>query len=119
MRISDWSSDVCSSDLVGEGKTMREAPGRDDRYPLVRPERGDRIPQCVADRHYTAETGERRGEAVHHDRDDRDRRVLADDPLEGVADAMIYRDPIGEGDVDAGVDQGARSEEQTSELQSL
>src|SRR3546814_6391915 len=79
---------------------MREAPGRDDRYPLVRPDRGDRIPQCVADRHYTAETGERRGEAVHHDRDDRDRRVLADDPLEGVADAM-------------------RSEEHTSELQSL
>src|SRR3546814_8254079 len=80
---------------------MREAPGRDDCYPLVRPDRSDRIPQCVADRHYTAETGEGRGEAVHHDWNDRDRRVLADHPLEGVADAMIYRDPIGKGDVDA------------------
>src|SRR3546814_18445987 len=28
MRISDWSSDVCSSDLFGRGETPREQPDR-------------------------------------------------------------------------------------------
>src|SRR3546814_14542423 len=30
MRISDWSSDVCSSDLLGEGQIARARSGRDD-----------------------------------------------------------------------------------------
>src|SRR3546814_12221350 len=38
MRISDWSSDVCSSDLVGLQKS-----GADDDERQRQPEQGDRI----------------------------------------------------------------------------
>src|SRR3546814_11176065 len=32
MRISDWSSDVCSSDLIDRGERIFEAPHYDLRY---------------------------------------------------------------------------------------
>src|SRR3546814_10558609 len=35
MRISDWSSDVCSSDLVRDRKDPREKDGNDQWVPLL------------------------------------------------------------------------------------
>src|SRR3546814_7814827 len=35
MRISDWSSDVCSSDLIGIGCTLVD-PAQQDALPLLR-----------------------------------------------------------------------------------
>src|SRR3546814_7533092 len=40
MRISDWSSDVCSSDLVRDGKAVVTAEIQDDKAPLPAGTRG-------------------------------------------------------------------------------
>src|SRR3546814_19128916 len=47
MRISDWSSDVCSSDLAGPGEsagTDLVAPPAPDRAATGNRRRGDRVP---------------------------------------------------------------------------
>src|SRR3546814_19002557 len=63
MRISDWSSDVCSSDLVGQDQ-VEAAPAFDQRLGLERVGAGDRmVPQF-------AHRIDRRGE---------DARVVLDD----------------------------------------
>src|SRR3546814_3122171 len=50
MRISDWSSDVCSSDLVcAHGiahQTGREIGGVEEINPLISNHRVQRFPQC-------------------------------------------------------------------------
>src|SRR3546814_5362186 len=83
MRISDWSSDVCSSDLVDGGvgdaeigrqpdqgnsfeaalAQVADEPGR--RRPVVLEECGigiDRLPEALADDHFDAVEGEVRVE---------------------------------------------------------
>src|SRR3546814_2796305 len=82
MRISDWSSDVCSSDLGAEDRT------RDAHH---------------ADRHHGEQL--RRGQPGEIGPDDQRRFGLADKDVRGGAEAFDLGD--------------ARSEEHTSELQSL
>src|SRR3546814_2489413 len=47
MRISEWSSDVCSSDLVGRGHVFRNIGDRLHR-PAVVAEHGDRLAAVLA-----------------------------------------------------------------------
>src|SRR3546814_15293089 len=54
MRISDWSSDVCSSDLIAlrrcDGGGVAECPDRNPRDPLLKPEAERRGEGAVEDR---------------------------------------------------------------------
>src|SRR3546814_4162637 len=88
MRISDWSSDVCSSDLVGLGEMVR-APCRRQRQPIA---------------------GLRPGQAEGVAGDAVERLLVGVGGLEVIAQANGLP-PVG-GHV-------VRSEEHTSELQSL
>src|SRR3546814_9163818 len=108
MRISDWSSDVCSSDLPGE-RRMAEHGGRHagivDRARIVPEQRiGKGMP--LPDRH-------RRqlhpvGDVAH--------RI---DALATGAAIVIDLDRALVAEFDSGIFQPQRSEEHTSELQSL
>src|SRR3546814_5974532 len=107
MRISDWSSDVCSSDLPGDRQDGGRAPGRRrngaHRFALTR----------------------RRVDAAHHRmarQKGRQVRAHADRPHAGPAAAVRDAEGLVQVHVrDVGADLGrlARSEEHTSELQSL
>src|SRR3546814_4642367 len=112
MRISDWSSDVCSSDLSASGAGAGEAVLREDRCGLVAPEK------IVGRAHGgTVAAGDDRQRV-----DDGRRRLVG----KGVDDPYPRRDR-GVGLVDdagghlAAIDQrkGGRSEEHTSDIQSL
>src|SRR3546814_9471407 len=89
MRISDWSSDVCSSYLAGLGDVQRPA--------------GDDAALGAGTAH--VRTGDTRRPADHSRR-----TVRASDGVEPVGD-VVPAVPAR--------DAGARSEEHTSELQSL
>src|SRR3546814_3578213 len=96
MRISDWSSDVCSSDLVAVG--LQQA---NDAAPNG-PQPDNRDPQCIFTRH-------------HISRSPNDGVLIAAPRREAKSAAAAIRreaelmEPAGFG----------RSEEHTSELQSL
>src|SRR3546814_2838875 len=96
MRISDWSSDVCSSDLVAEPQRRRDTLGL---------AAGDGAAEHAA-RGVTAEIGfgQRVGDAAHTGRADR-RGGERDQRFQHL-------------DLPLGIAAG-RSEEHTSELQSL
>src|SRR3546814_10495710 len=109
MRISDWSSDVCSSDLCATQRAAREVGGvGDDR--LAHPNGvGDaEVAALVFHRHHAA--GERR-------------RLEEVVEAEEVGEAeIILGGPVAiriEGDGGVALVGGRRSEEHTSELQSL
>src|SRR3546814_7369239 len=103
MRISDWSSDVCSSDLVHR---QRNDLGLLDRFPArAHVGVGDqRIPEFVADQRADPHTRDEAAIGLQH-RDDRIVEVAL-----GVDAEAASRDRR---EVDV------RSEEHTSELQSL
>src|SRR3546814_1254314 len=96
MRISDWSSDVCSSDLGGIG--AGDEPGRDRR-------------QVIAEAALVLEAGAkpRGGEEVGVLRQD------AAGQEDAALRAIAQRHVAGE----AAEEEAERSEEHTSELQSL
>src|SRR3546814_6307501 len=112
MRISDWSSDVCSSDLLAVVRHVELAPQlgdmerhgrRRDRQPI-----GDflvrlALRQIVKNRHLP--------------RRKRDRRLLK--LAQRLADVRRDIDFAGQRRVAGGNDMVERSEEHTSELQSL
>src|SRR3546814_4011736 len=100
MRISDWSSDVCSSDLGDEGEGDRHHQQSHD--------------QGIAE----LRAGEEPGAVLQQQREGQ-REAGGDQPGQGhgrhhADGASMAGD--GEGCADA---EGARSEEHTSELQSL
>src|SRR3546814_9635962 len=97
MRISDWSSDVCSSDLVLPVARIRVRPG------VVEYELPVRVVLEVA--------GCGGDEAVAFPQ-----RQMACRPAPLFADAVVAFEAIEEG---VGDERIARSEEHTSELQSL
>src|SRR3546814_7908167 len=108
MRISDWSSDVCSSDLEGGGAgdgSVRDAAG---------PSAADRLRR---------DAGVDRGRATAGPSVRRHARLLATDPCPGVAEGtpgrLVRRDGGSFPAVRWCPCRGARSEEHTSELQSL
>src|SRR3546814_7089301 len=98
MRISDWSSDVCSSDLSGEGVKKNRAAVRGI---------GD-----GADQHRAA-VAERHGGAA-------DARIAAGSAVRGQLGqgGKVDRPRIGD-QLDRAAGRTRRSEEHTSELQSL
>src|SRR3546814_1165790 len=95
MRISDWSSDVCSSDLGGLDVPPPVAPGQRPRHPLCH----------------------RTGRAALSDAE----RRLSGDPGHRQRTAGAVRQPGAQAHLATGQGglQRARSEEHTSELQSL
>src|SRR3546814_1524817 len=101
MRISDWSSDVCSSDLIGLDDA--EQHGSDDGARHVAEAAQDDAGDRLDDR---LEADRRVGRVDRYEQ-------AAGKPRQGGADAEA--DGVDALDVDA---QG-RSEEHTSELQSL
>src|SRR3546814_1397110 len=111
MRISDWSSDVCSSDLERAGEDRRILVERDPGEPAA----DDRL----AD--FLGEIAGTRGAGVRHDHPG-----LEAGDSDGVADRRIdefaarRRAAIVErADVGIGGGGTARSEEHTSELQTI
>src|SRR3546814_2160149 len=98
MRISDWSSDVCSSDLLARGR--RQCGARQASESAGRQEDHRRQGDTGRRREGSAKAGERRCTG----RDRLQPRDLWSDRSRSEADAGRYRE---------------RSEEHTSELQSL
>src|SRR3546814_2244657 len=101
MRISDWSSDVCSSDLIGP--VDQHDPGRGLR------DGGREVLFAGCSRHRPrAETLVQRGldRRQRFGTDDEDRRLIGAQPRLLERDQIVAR-------------QLGRSEEHTSELQSL
>src|SRR3546814_7247743 len=114
MRISDWSSDVCSSDLLRSGSACRFRQfGNESQRNAQLVELVMRAQEC--DRLV--------GAGLARDLRDFD-ACLAQRPLRlgflrcVVVQEHVLRDPVVEEQFDAGLG-GERSEEHTSELQSL
>src|SRR3546814_3723716 len=103
MRISDWSSDVCSSDLVGDA--------------------ADRVAHVVGRSLDVAVEGElhvhRRAPVAAARLDDLDALDARQRVFEHLGDAGLDHRRRGAGVVDVDRDDRRRSEEHTSELQSL
>src|SRR3546814_10588767 len=113
MRISDWSSDVCSSDLIHDPEPAQEQGvdlGGQDQRERVDPEDDGELlltdtETFLEDERRSGDVGEHRG---HHQ---------STDQGDGQEGTIAEQGPIG---ADAGADPGGpRSEEHTSELQSL
>src|SRR3546814_6123569 len=106
MRISDWSSDVCSSDLRLDGDDERDVHGgQDEQWP-------DDVRENV-------DGDDARG-AGSHRRLGHDELVVADRHRLGARDPAESRDGGDHNDKDDGSEARAdRSEEHTSESQSL
>src|SRR3546814_6275266 len=120
MRISDWSSDVCSSDLLlarqlGEPAFDLVDPGRRSWCEVHMPMRAAGKP-CLDLRRLVG------GIIVHHEVDVRPLGHLGVDPPEEVEELgrpmalVAFSDHGAGGDIERGEQ---RSEEHTSELQSL
>src|SRR3546814_7258167 len=114
MRISDWISDVCSSDLLRSGRLVVEA-----RVSLrAALELVEEVADDLAERHVVAQLDAVLGEVVHAQEGSTARLAQLHDR----ADVIL-------GEQDADLDDGlghrgdaairVRSEEHTSELQSL
>src|SRR3546814_5997766 len=117
MRISDWSSDVCSSDLAG-GEVVVAGQRADREVSTFVAHIGEVAQPADVDDHRW------RGESELHERQ---QRVSAREQLGFVTVASERRDrclgAVGplvlEGERDHACDPSARSEEHTSELTSL
>src|SRR3546814_9014575 len=112
MRISDWSSDVCSSDL-----DLVAAVG------VHRPGLGDRIVGDEADRP-AADPGQRRHRRLAEARLHLEEAVLVDDGLNHLPHVVdlgpLFRNEFGDRlRRVVGTQRHGRSEDHTSELQSL
>src|SRR3546814_9427540 len=111
MRISDWSSDVCSSDLLGAAFRGGSEIGNRVRHPIGDCDGQGRAAGRAGDSHHSVGEGEGQAAAV---------RMV--EPLQDGEDVVAGRQvelhlP---GAVGGGIcDDAPRSEEQTSELQSL
>src|SRR3546814_12334542 len=83
MRISDWSSDVCSSDL--EGVALRQAVDGDGVEAVVHAGHGDRARRLVGD----LDAGIEAGDVVHRATALRGEFQLA--PADRSTDALVVR----------------------------
>src|SRR3546814_6550011 len=114
MRISDWSSDVCSSDLRGKGRETAEDPDADEQprgFAAIATPR-----ECADEQAHQQATGdidrqrlprETGAEPREHTLSDEMARTGADRASEHAGKQAVHGFPL------------ARSEVQTSELQSL
>src|SRR3546814_7098341 len=125
MRISDWSSDVCSSDLGARLKDIGDDEPDDQREGREEEEIGEGLERQPPERLALAD----RRDAGRHGEEDHRRDDHLDQLDEAVADGLQLDRAVGPimADQDAGGDRGEhldiqvrpRSEEHTSELQSL
>src|SRR3546814_7671191 len=121
MRISDWSSDVCSSDLVNPRAGAADFLGRGhDGLGIAQPfshgiaarhmpERAVLQLACAADDSSLAEAGDTLRVSAQH----------VDEALRKIQPQRLQLLHIGLKHVDVAPGKGIRSEEHTSELQSL
>src|SRR3546814_10823140 len=111
MRISDWSSDVCSSDLVISELAFRTRQASDKAI-VPRPVRAvdvlDRFGDSITNRHF-----------AHLKRDDQGRRKVQIPLIECESLLSVIAHGLQVGGKAGRRDDGGRSEEHTSELQSL
>src|SRR3546814_7049562 len=114
MRISDWSSDVCSSNLRHAGETDRQADrGAGGR--ALDNEVGEHLQQHMPGGHRD-EQAQAKAERAHHERHELDRRDERDHrPGGAVRNEQRKEMQL----VAPETDDQNRSEEHTSELQSL
>src|SRR3546814_4982973 len=107
MRISDWSSDVCSSDLGFDPEPRAAIFGRDER--ADQPRRGQFLPEIVDPVARSRAIEEAPPSIGSNDAPHRidDQRILARDRHETVGHVLVHGR------------RTSRSEEHTSELQSL
>src|SRR3546814_7198497 len=135
MRISDWSSDVCSSDLILHGpRAERGGRERDaddgedavggaaDRVEVEKDEREDlrRLAMdIVLDHHLQAEAQMPEDVGDHQDQRERDGRVRCPAQHRGVIAERQAEHRDDEPGDEQDVAERGRSEEHTSELQSL
>src|SRR3546814_9539480 len=124
MRIRDWSSDVCSSDLVPQLRAGRPQPPAAADAPRLHPaaQLAAQVVDLGADGHRVGEQGLVRGAMAEVGADRGEHRFAAG--LEGVAQAgeivhALAR--VGTIALPGGAQavEGGRSEEHKSELQSL
>src|SRR3546814_3206292 len=111
MRISDWSSDVCSSDLIGNLKAEHfQSAGRGTRAAA---EKGQ------VEKHHDCEAAPLRV-IVYREASSRNHRDHAEGhDSQRVENTFVMVKPIPTAEQQAGNRQHQRSEEHTSELQSL
>src|SRR3546814_9681407 len=127
MRISDWSSDVCSSDLQGQRQNhfpelAGEAVAVVEKYVA-----GDLLRNCGGALHPTARAAIFDGKpsrARHADRVDAGVHIIAlvfgrHHGIDHHLRNLIVRQPFAEAGTERDNDGTVRSEEHTSELQSL
>src|SRR3546814_3697686 len=107
MRISDWSSDVCSSDLAGRRALRAQAQGANHAEHVARTRAGSARPAAAGTRQPTVHHAGQAGALEVHPQTRRARPV----------GARLARNPTF--DETEQVARKARSEEHTSELQSL
>src|SRR3546814_2782380 len=110
MRISDWSSDVCSSDLLAGRDAEKGVPSWARSHPLTQ----DRVAR--ARREAAGGTAKTRNRDVFLNA--LDGTIYDDDPKQGVVDGRVFRHPDLKFQFEAPAGF-TRSEEHTSELQSL
>src|SRR3546814_3869267 len=119
MRISDWSSDVCSSDLAGEaqpleGRVVGHAEAADRAEALA--EGADDVVDVLL---HAVGLGDAAAVVAEHAEGVRlvDQQIDPVTPLH--VDELVERGLVAQHRVDALDDHQLRSEEHTSELQSL
>src|SRR3546814_1797183 len=115
MRISDWSSDVCSSDLAAKARGVQFG-----RRPTLTPGQVEHARELLGESRTATETAELLG--VHRATLYRALRGQETSQAEARRRGAFVEDALTEADALAAADQAgtkARSEEHTSELQSL
>src|SRR3546814_7925555 len=125
MRISDWSSDVCSSDLVDHLGVVEAAMHQEARQVTAENRIGNE--QRAEQRQFPAHDAPRRLE--HQQGDDGADHEVGGAGVTGALDQVAFIDPVVEGQAKSNDGEGnvvprrlaalVRSEEHTSELQSL
>src|SRR3546814_8399354 len=114
MRISDWSSDVCSSDLRDRRQVQPRQPAAPARVRLVGQIADHRIDEGVEDeREHQREADQLRIHPQHLivEQQQKGRKAVVLDPIGNAAEAVAH--------LEAQRKPRRRSEEHTSELQSL
>src|SRR3546814_10523774 len=118
MRISDWSSDVCSSDLLLQWQPAAALVGRD--HDFVDAKRFCRLQQAEARIEQQPVRNDHRLARDRNEADDVERLAIAAAAQAAVDQVRVRPGPVHQHPAleDLGAEQ-VRSEEHTSELQSL
>src|SRR3546814_1261182 len=116
MRISDWSSDVCSSDLFEDLERIEQHPGRVEQH-IADPAAEDDADRRVKDEIVGMALGHRRAGLFEQ----LEQIPPADEDAADIGERIPAQDRVPANREQNGIEAevGPRSEEHTSELQSL